>query len=76
MARIERTEGREETRNGVSANPLVPSLTQKGAPKSAPKGAKKRPHSKLKNYLLHYAKGKYYLINLKLKKKGHDQKYL
>jgi hypothetical protein len=28
-----------------------------------------------KRYFLHYAKGKYHLINLTLKKKGHDQKY-
>jgi hypothetical protein len=53
-------------------------LSQKGhdkKPKSTTKGAKKSPHPKLKNYLLHYAKGKYNLINLSLKKKGHEQKY-
>jgi hypothetical protein len=45
------------------------------APKSAHEGAKGSPTPKLKNYLLHYAKGKYYLVNLNLKKKGHDQRY-
>lgn len=28
-----------------------------------------------KRYFLHYKKGKYYLVNLSLKKKGHSQKY-
>ncbi len=28
-----------------------------------------------KRYFLHYEKGKYNLVNLDLKKKGHDQKY-
>lgn len=27
-----------------------------------------------KRYFLHYKKGKYYLLNLSLKKKGHEQK--
>jgi hypothetical protein len=34
-------------------------------------GVKKTP----KRYFLHYQKGKYNLINLALKKKGHDQKF-
>jgi len=76
MATIERTEGREEE----CPSPREPSYSlskKRGArPKSAPKSAKKSPHPKLKNYLLHYRKGKYYLVNLDLKKRGHDQKYV
>jgi len=30
---------------------------------------------KPKRYFLHYKKGKYILVNLDLKKKGHEQRY-
>lgn len=80
MARTERSKRREGARKSAEIGALVPS----DPPNCAKEGATKRPvapqrarglrhHPKLKNYLLHYAKGKYTLINLSLKKKGHDQ---
>jgi hypothetical protein len=75
-----RHEGRHEWRTEPPLTP--PKSARKGvkggrdkALTSAIKGAKSSPTPKLKKYLLHYAKGKYYLINLSLKKGGHDQKY-
>jgi len=41
----------------------------KTRPKSQQNSGEKR-----KRYFQHYKKGKYYLINLDLKKKGHEQK--
>ena len=39
------------------------------------KNLKKDKKTTGKRYFLHYQKGKYYLINLDLKKKGHQQKF-
>jgi len=35
----------------------------------------KMGHSDEKRYFVHYAKGKYYIIDLTLKKRGHSQKF-
>jgi hypothetical protein len=82
MAKVERPKRRKGARKSALSGkgkppdpPIYCRRERNKAPKSATKGAKSSPRLKLKNYLLHYAKGKYYLINLSLKKKGHDQKY-
>jgi hypothetical protein len=49
---------------------------QRPAKLTARKRARERSASsppKLKNYLIHYRKGKYYILNLDLKKKGRQQ---
>jgi len=72
MAKIERPKG---LHFAFLLAPLLPTLFKKSEANRR-KGVKSSPPPKIKNYLLHYSKGKYYLINLSLKKKGHEQKYL
>lgn len=90
MAKVERPKRRERARNGAPKGALRPSHfplsyapkgAPKGAPKSATKGAKSSPPHQTKKlskkrYFLHYKKGKYYFLDLKLKKGGHQQKYI
>jgi len=89
MAKVERPKGRERARNGAPKGALrkalspfsAPKGAPKGAPKSATKGAKSSPPHQTKKlskkrYFLHYKKGKYYFLDLTLKKKGHQQKYV
>jgi len=42
--------------------------------KKSTQKSKRKPKQK-RRYFLHYAKGRYYLIDLDLKKKGHQQKW-
>jgi hypothetical protein len=63
MAKIEPPKGRNEARKG----------SEKGFG-FAREGAKRSPKSKMESYLLEYRKGKYFYINLNLKKKGHQQR--
>lgn len=78
MAKIERPSRRAEALEGAKRKGGGDwggraCCLRREAPRSAKEGAKGSPHSKLKNYLLHYQKGKYYFIDLSLKKKGHQQ---
>jgi len=84
MAKIERSKEREEAQRSAKqgANPTQPDAPSNSAQRGATERSEARQRArkvrhppKLKNYLLHYAKGKYYLINLSLKKKGHEQRY-
>jgi len=89
MAKVERPKRRERARNGAPKGALatqerslnMPQRAPKGAPKSATKGAKGSPPHQTKKlskkrYFLYYKKGKYYFVDLTLKKKGHQQKYV
>jgi len=80
-----RQAGRQRTPLQASGDPSTPlrkagQNATKGVPANAhncepaPK-MKKLSKNKKKRFFLHYKKGKYNLINLSLKKKGHDQRY-
>ena len=82
MAKIKRPQGREEALASVKRGDArarrdkAPTSARSGAPSSPLfKMAKSKKKLKKKKYFLHYKKGKYYLIRLDLKKKGHQQSY-
>jgi hypothetical protein len=82
MPIIERFERREKARK--SATPILSPDThlklkrvRRGeTPTSARKSAKKSAKPKIKRYFQYYRNGKYYFIDLDLKKKGHQQKFI
>lgn len=82
MAKTEHPKGGEGVRESTptgAGTPYTPLSAQRQGeakhPRAPQRVRKVRRPSKVKNYLLFYERGKYRLINLSLKKKGHEQKY-
>jgi hypothetical protein len=86
MVRWKASAGRQRGRQaGRPKTPHPLTLRRTGRPEGRPKTPRGEPSVKMKNYpknkknikkkfFLHYKKGKYYLIDLNLKKRGHQQK--